>query len=87
MAKRTLSAAQRRLLRFERQQSCRIVALGYLLISMTSCKAFIDNARYATYSRGTVSATLTKKRAQFLRVTTALVKSFRKEFDQYEEKS
>ncbi len=85
MARKRHSAATRHRIRFERQQSCRLVALSYILISMVSHKSYLDNNAYGHNEN--IDKSLRRKNAQFLKVATALVKSVRKEFKDYEEKS
>lgn len=85
MAKAPKSPLLRHTLRFERQQSVRITAIAYLVISMSNTKLFKD-ARGFNSDPEHLTKTLVRKRKQFIKVTTALTKSVLKEFKDYEEK-
>lgn len=83
MAKAPKSPQFRHMLRFERQQSVRITALAYLVLSMTHTKIWVESKKDHTEGMHT---SLVRKRKQFIKVTTALTKSVLKEFKEYEEK-
>lgn len=83
MAKAPKSPQLRHALRFEREQSIRIAALAYLVLSMSNTKLWVDSKK--DHTEGMVNA-LKRKRKQFIKVTEALVKSVLREYKEYEEK-
>lgn len=81
MARVPLSPEHRRLIRFEREQCLRLSALTYLVINMTNTRIYMAQKGCSTTSIG---VNMTKKRANFIKVTEALVKSVLKEMKDYE---